>query len=333
MTSSPRPIRRLALAVTVLVAALLGFGGAALAGPPAKSNSPKRTTTTTSTTTTTTSTSTTTTTAPPATTSVVGAWRGVHAPHGWVAVPRPESEIRAAVTAVRDAGFNAQLLNVGYLDQTGTIAPTVHPALGDWVETSRAVDPSSRLIAWVNGGEVAHVDDSTLHATTSKWLADLVAQHQLDGVLLDLEPFRTDNPAFLSLAKSMRSAMPGTWIGVHGPADGQWSGSFITSLAGPVDGLLPMHYDTSSTTTSTYSSRVASEHGRFVSAAGSQATVLPTLPAYAANTWHDPLVENIETAVAGIAASAPGSAAGAAVYNWHELDAASLDQWRSAIGG
>lgn len=334
MVSTPRPARRLLLAVAVLLAVLVGFGGGALAAPPSKGGPGKKPTTTTTSTSTTTSTpSTSTTTVPPSTAPVIGAWRGVYAPHGWVAVPRPESEVRAAVSAVRDAGFDAQLLNVGYLDATGTIAPTVHPALGDWVEASRALDPSMKLIAWVNGGEAAHVDDTRLHATTSRWLADLVARHGLDGVLLDLEPFRRDNPAFVSLLQTVRAAMPTAWVGVNGPADGQWSATFIAAVAAPVDAIVPMHYDTSLTTTSTYSARVASEHGRFVAAAGAAASVLPALPAYARNTWHDPAVENIESAVAGIAASVPGSAAGAAVYSWHELDARSLDQWRTAIGG
>lgn len=257
-----------------------------------------------------------------------GSWKGVFLPHGWVATAKSESHIRSSTAALAGAGFTEQIHNVGVLDDSGVVPEGDYAGLARWVAVSRETSPQQRLYAWVNGTASDHVERTDLHAAIARGLRAMTTTHPLDGVILDLEPFGRDDPRYLSLLRAVRSELPGTWIGVTAPLE-RWSSSYIAEVGRTVDALLPMTYDTTLTSVPEYVSTVSASVARYRSAlAAGSARLLPILPAYGANAWHDPAIENIGTASDAIAAA--GGVTGAAVYWWWEMTQPDIAAWRAA---
>jgi hypothetical protein len=265
--------------------------------------------------------------------AVIGPWRATYLPHGWIATNKSSAYIENAVRSLAAEGFTHQLHNLGFLDATGRVPSTEYAGLARWIQVSRQVDPSQGIILWVSGSESDHVNRTERHAEIARWLRATVDAYGVDGILLDLEPFGRDNPRFLSLLAAVRQELGDTWLGVNGPPNGRWSGAFLAQLASSVDAMSPMFYDTTLTDPAQYTELVRSELARYLAAVGGDAAVLPSLPAYSANPWHDPRVENIATAAAGIGALTGERPGGAAVYWWWEFDETARLQWRQAISG
>ncbi len=234
------------------------------------------------------------------------------------------------MAGLRQAGFTHQIHNLGVLDAAGRVPDTDYAGLDAWVRHSRSADPEQRIVVWVSGSESAHVDNDAVHGGIASFLADLVDRHGLDGVLLDLEPFRADNLAYVNLLDTVRSALPGTWLGVTAPADGQWSPTFISAIAARADGLSPMLYDSSMGTAAAYQEWATRALRRYADAIGTSAQLFPSIPSYAANRYHDPAVENVETA--GRAIRASHGLDGAAVYWWWEFGEADRASWAALRG-
>ena len=226
---------------------------------------------------------------------------------------------------LRRAGFSHQIHNLGALGATGRVPDADYAGLAAWVQHSRSAAPEQRIVAWVSGSESAHVDDVVVHDDIASFLADLVGRYGLDGVLLDLEPFAPDNPGYVHMLDRVRSALPDTWLGVTAPADGQWSPGYIAQIAARVDGLSPMLYDSSLGTAAAFEEWATRSLDRYGDAIGTSAQLFPSIPSYSANRYHDPAVENVETASRAIRAS--GDLDGAAVYWWWEFGAADRASW------
>ena len=267
----------------------------------------------------------TTATVPPEPDRNLGRWRAAYLPHGWIGASRNADEVAGRVAELRRAGFSHQIHNLGALGPTGRVADGDYAGLAAWVQHSRSAAPEQRIVAWVSGSESAHVDNEVVHDDLASFLADLVGRYGLDGVLLDLEPFAADNPRYLHLLDRVRSALPDTWLGVTGPADGQWSPAYIAQIAARVDGLSPMLYDSSLGTAAAFEEWATRSLDRYADAIGTSAQLFPSIPSYSANRYHDPAVENVETASRAIRAS--HGLDGAAVYWWWEFGDADRASW------
>ena len=256
-------------------------------------------------------------------------WKGVFLPHGWVATAKSDAQIRSSTAAVGAAGFSEQILNIGVLDDGGVVPEADYAGLARWVAVSRDAAPRQRIYAWVNGTASEQLVRTELQPAIARGLRSLLTTYRLDGVILDIEPFDHDDPRYLSLLRAVRSELPNAWIGVTAPLE-RWSDAYITEVGRTVDGLMPMAYDTSLTTVPNYVWTVAASLTRYRAAlAPSAARVLPILPAYSANPWHDPTVENIPTASDAITAA--GGVSGAAAYWWWEMTETDIAAWRAAF--
>lgn len=257
----------------------------------------------------------------------------MYVPHGWIATPRTTTQISQSVRAIGATGFNTQIHNLGSLDAAGSMAAEEFSGLSAWVATSRAVEPGQRIIAWISGSESLHVDRPRTYDSIAGVVARLVEESGVDGVLLDLEPFSADNPNLLSLLERVRSQSPNAWVGIDAPADG-WSQRFITSVGCLVDAVSPMLYDTRVGDTAAYAALARGSIDRYARALTGSTLLVPSLPAYAASSIHDPSVENIATAMSGIqdAARSGSRIEGAAVYWWWEMTAEDRAAWKLTTG-
>lgn len=264
--------------------------------------------------------------------NVLGPFRGIYVPHGWIATPKSESYITTSVKDLAANRFNHQIHNIGKLGSTGRVPASDYSGLARWSSVSRTVAPEQRILGWISGSEATHVNKTWLHGSIASWVSEFVSTTGVDGVVLDIEPFARDNPNYLRLMNTVRAKNPRVWIGVNTPAT-KWTNSFITSVAKPVDALMPMLYDTGLTSPAAYTDYVAKNVLRYASSSSGYAQVYPVLAAYKANSWgHDPAVENITTGLNGVGrVLAQGTpVAGAAVYWWWEMTAADKTAWAKA---
>jgi hypothetical protein len=94
-----------------------------------------------------------------------------------------------------------------------------------------------------------------------------------------------------------------------------------------------MLYDTEISHADEYVASMGAELRRYLDAAPADVAIIPSLPAYAANAWHDPAVENVTTAAQAMSAT-HGSRrplAGASLYWWWEATPEDLRVWREAL--
>ena len=222
--------------------------------------------------------------------------------------------------------MNTQIHNIGVMDATGSVPAEMYSGLSQWVDVSRQVEPEQQVVLWVSGDTAIHVKDRSLHGPVGAWLASLVESADADGVLLDFEPFRSDDPDLVPLLETIRAQLPNTWIGLTAPPDDRWSGGYLSELSSRVDAISPLLYDTRLSDATSYRNRVATQVARYQKAAGARALVVPSLPSYSATPWHDPSVENIEEAVRALA-TVNLSLDGAAVYWWWEFTEEPRQSW------
>ena len=258
--------------------------------------------------------------------AIVGEWRAAYLPHGWIASPRTTEQITEAVRELGGMKMNTQIHNIGVMDATGSVPAEMHSGLSVWVDVSRQVEPEQQVVLWVSGDTAIHVKDRSLHGSVGAWLASLVESADADGVLLDFEPFRSDDPDLVPLLETIRAQLPHTWIGLTAPPDDRWSGDYLAELSSRVEAVSPLLYDTGLSDAPSYRNRVATQVARYQKAAGASALVVPSLPSYSATSWHDPSVENIEEAVRALA-TLNLSLDGAAVYWWWEFTEESRQSW------
>jgi hypothetical protein len=202
-----------------------------------------------------------------------------------------------------------------------------------------------RVLPWVGGvfGGSARIEEAAWRKTFCASVGALLADHpRLAGVQVNVEPCPSGNAAFLELLRELRAAMPAGKIlsvAAYPPptvwqpsAEVHWDEAYFRAVAGEVDQLAVMMYDTGIRWRKPYV-RLMAEWTREVLAWSEGREVLLGLPAYhdAGTGWHDPVIENLETALAGVhrglaaGAEVPANFAGVAIYSEWEMDAGEWD--------
>lgn len=127
------------------------------------------------------------------------------------------------------------------------------------------------------------------------------------GVQLDFEPYAT-SPGFLSLLEELdamfaRVGFAGRFS-VAAPASvPRWSPSYLKAVSGLVTQLDPLYYDSEIRSVPAYENWVRESLDYYSANAAPGARIVPILPSYSANRWHDPSVEKIETAGDAVSAA------------------------------
>ena len=198
-----------------------------------------------------------------------------------------------------------------------------------------------RVLPWVGGvlGKSARIEDPAWRRTFCEAVGALLTAHpRLAGVQVNVEPCPSGNEVFLELLRGLRAAMPaGKLLAVAAyppptvwqPApEVHWDEAYFRAVARQADQMTVMMYDTGIRWRKPYVHLMAA-WTREVLAWSEGREVLLGLPAYddAGTGWHNPEVENLETALAGVhrglagGEGMPAAFAGVAIYSEWEMDA------------
>lgn len=259
--------------------------------------------------------------------------------HGWVGIPQPQAAIAQLCGILRLHAIGTVFVHVGPADASGHVVYARAPSAGHFISLFHARCSSIRVLAWI--GQLLPVWDGVLDLHSAAVRAGLVQTAVqftalgFDGVQYDLEPVADGDTAFLDVLRRTRRALGNHWIAVAGPAlrpDAglpslphlhlpltPWSAPYYAQVAALADELDPMLYVTSLRTPADYSRFVAEQVADLVRSLPG-ARIRPGLPAFdRRDSIFDDRVENLQTALAGLAGafpqgSRPDALVGVAIY-------------------
>ncbi len=218
----------------------------------------------------------------------------------------------------------------------------------DQVDRFLSHTDGARVIPWVGGvlGEHAWPDDPQWRAAFVGSVVDLLTTHPgLAGVQINIEPCPSGHEGFLALLAELRAAMPADdllSVAAYPPPMAlqpslqvHWEEAYFREVAARADQMAVMMYDTGLRQPKLYRHLMAGWTREVIAWSG-DTEVLLGLPAYddAGVPWHDPAVENLEHALAGIHAGLasfeepPTNYRGVALYCGWEMDPTEWDLLR-----
>jgi hypothetical protein len=225
-----------------------------------------------------------------------------------------------------------------------------HIASVDAGQTERFLDAFAglRVIPWIGGVNEKQVDlpSSTWQSNFVASVVSLLAEHpRLAGVQINIEPLPSGDRDYIRLLETLKQAMPSNAVlsvaayppptRWHPFPDVHWEEGYIREIAGIVNELAFMNYDTAITYPKLYESLMKKWTQECLDwSAGCD--VLLGIPSYddADSGYHDPAIENMHHALRGIHAglasypTLPEHYRGVAVYCEWETDAGEWGLWQ-----
>ncbi len=145
------------------------------------------------------------------------------------------------------------------------------------------------------------------------------------GVQLDIEPYPT-GPGFIELLEELDASFARLHfagrLSVVAPEDSAtWSPAYLRRVGELVDQLDPTFYDTESETVGAYQALIEEGLAYYTANAPGSAAIIPVIPCYSPDPWHNPAIENVPNATEALEAGlAAGSRVeGAGLWWWYSF--------------
>lgn len=227
----------------------------------------------------------------------------------------------------------------------------------EFVTAFRRYNRETLLLAWIGvplkktgitGIEGwTDLSDQTQRAAIIDFVTRLVAEAGFDGVHLNVETVWAGNPDYLLLLDEMRAALgPEYILSVATPSwrsepqpswagDHRWTGTYYQAVAGRVDQVATMTYDSLSVDPHSYRRWLGEQmRGISQSLAGLETELLIGISVSREATFtHNPEAENLQNGLRGICAALPGPGSashaidGVSIYAAWEADVSDWQVW------
>jgi hypothetical protein len=252
--------------------------------------------------------------------------------HRWLERRQPEQDVEVLLTRLRARGVGYVYPHVIPFDAAGKLPPHDREQMRAFLAAARRVAPDLRVLPWIGGlrrgykrqrpgtVELGDLTQRQRMVAEARGLVD----EGFDGVHLNVEPVDDGNDEYLALLRALRTAVGGRVLSVAAirPApvglprapNFAWSPDYYGRVAGIVDQIVIMAYDTALPTASLYRRYVrwaTRSVAGALDASGSDARVLMGVPTYEPfGFMHRRGVETPENALAGVVAGLRGLGAG-----------------------
>jgi Glycosyl hydrolases family 18 len=252
--------------------------------------------------------------------------------HRWLERRHPEPDMETLFARLRARGVGYVYPHVIPFDAAGRLPPHDREQMRAFLGAARRVSPDLRVLPWIGGlrrgykrqrpgtVELGDLTQRQRMVAEARGLVD----EGFDGVHLNVEPVDDGNDEYLALLRALRTAVGGRVLSVAAirPApvglprapNFAWSPGYYARVAGIVDQIVIMAYDTALPTASLYRRYVrwaARSVAGALDASGSDARVLMGVPTYEPfGFMHRRGVETPENALAGVVAGLRGLGAG-----------------------
>ena len=252
--------------------------------------------------------------------------------HRWLERRQPEQDVEALLTRLRARGVGYVYPHVIPFDAAGKLPPHDREQMRAFLAAARRVAPDLRVLPWIGGlrrgykrqrpgtVELGDLTQRQRMVAEARGLVD----EGFDGVHLNVEPVDDGNDEYLALLRALRTAVGGRVLSVAAirPApvglprapNFAWSPDYYGRVAGIVDQIVIMAYDTALPTASLYRRYVrwaTRSVAGALDASSSDARMLMGVPTYEPfGFMHRRGVETPENALAGVVAGLRGLGAG-----------------------
>ncbi len=272
-------------------------------------------------------------------------WLGIE----WVNEPHTEAEISKLASDFQQKQIRTVFVYASYMRPDGTFKNT-YAQSAPFLKTLKAAYPAVQVLAWIGiplntlSGGHADLGNAATRASIVRFCEELTKQSGFDGVHLDPEIVHNDDADFLRLLVEVRAVLDKKSVlsiasqaifpifseSILANAGGFafWSQSYYQEVAGLVDQIAVMSYDSTLSASWLYVQWMRFQVINLTKALRDwNGELFIGIPASEERTGtHNPNVENIDTALGGIllglndAESIPGKILGVSIYPWWETD-------------
>ncbi len=251
-------------------------------------------------------------------------------PAGFIHNEHPQAVIEETLEALDSYGIDQNLLPVKNFKKTGLLklSRKERTMFARWVAATNEYDVAhgTAIVAVASlGGKVKgrslNLEDAAVRANMLAGV-QTVLELGAGAVSLDLEPYPT-SPGFLALLEEIDALFAERGfagrLSVTAPANiARWSPAYLGLVTSLLDQVDPLFYDSERTTAAAYEQWVREGLAYYSAHTAPGTRIVPDLPSYGPNRWHDPAAENLTTATTAVEeAIAQGSRVnGAGVYWW-----------------
>lgn len=255
---------------------------------------------------------------------------GIWIEHRWLEKAQTDADMEELFRRLHEHGIKYVFPHLIPFTTAGRLPPHNREQMRGLLRAARAVDPEIRVLPWVGGLRVGYRRQriGTLDLGDLGQRQRIVAECRglidegFDGVHLDVEPVDGGNVEYLALLRALRSAVGERAISVSGirPAPFAlplapnffWTPAYYDRVAGLVDQIVVMAYDTALPTSALYRRYMAYASAEVTrTLARSHARVLLGVPTYdASGRMHRGSVETPENAILGVVAGLRGVGGG-----------------------
>ena len=251
-------------------------------------------------------------------------------PYGFVHDEHSAALITETLEALQRYGIGQNLLPLPKLKANGTLKLNKHELkmLGLWVAGTAAYNAEHGTSILAVGSFAGKVKGKSLNLEDPAVRANVVAASEtvvslgLGGLSLDFEPYPTSR-GYLTLLSEIDAAFARRGftgrLAIVAPASvGRWSPSYIEEITPLVGQLDPLFYDSERSTAAAYEQWVREGLAYYSAHSAAGTRLIPDLPSYGPNKWHDPAAENLGTATTAIegALSEGSRVNGAGIFWW-----------------
>jgi hypothetical protein len=284
-----------------------------------------------------------------------GAWISVD----WTSQPVSQDAIAQLARDASTRNIHYLFPFTTYLRPDGTFSPSFDYA-ADFVSRFHRSEPERQILAWIgiplknnrSIGVQGWVDlaDPATRQKIVRFVAKLMEEAEFDGVHLNVETVQNNDPDFLQLLQEIRSALgPQRMISVTGShwtpgllnalpfvKDLRWTSDYYQAVAGRVDQIATMSYDSYMPTPALYRLWLREEvRGISSSLANSEVELLIGISVSREDTLsHHPTVEDLQNGLGGLCAAQANSSRpedkvqGVAIYADWEFSEKDWQLWQ-----
>ncbi|MCW3033542.1 MAG: hypothetical protein JWM60_1887 [Solirubrobacterales bacterium] len=251
-------------------------------------------------------------------------------PFGFVANEHPPALVTETLEALQAYGIGQNLLPLPKLKNDGRLKlnKRVLKMLSLWVSQTSAYNAAHGTDITAVASFAGKVKGKSLKLEEPSVRANILAAVEtvislgLGGLSLDFEPYPTSH-AYLELlgeidALFARRGFTGRLAVVAPATAGRWSPQYVKEITPLVGQINPLFYDSERKTAPAYEQWVREGLAYYSANTASATRIVPDLPSYGPNRWHDPSAENLGTATTATeAALQEGSRVnGAGIWWW-----------------
>jgi hypothetical protein len=251
-------------------------------------------------------------------------------PFGFVHNRKPAALVDETLAALSYYGIGQAVLPMPKFHKEGTLKLTRAETqmISLWVAQAASYDAQSGAAETITADFQGTVKRADLDLEEAPVRQRIVAGIEgvlalgVGGVQLDFEPY-PQSAGFLALLAQIREALARRGfsgrLSVTAPANrSTWSPSYMAAVTEQLDQVDPLFYDSSSTTAQHYEQWVREGLAYYTANSAPSARIIPVLPSYGPDRWHEPSVENIADATDAVeSALGEGSRVnGAGIFWW-----------------